>query len=260
MTLLPEGVGALAALLVIAASFIGAFVTAAFGLGGGLFLLAVMGAAFPALSIVPVHGVAQLGANASRFGFLARHAVWPSIAWFATGAVIGAALGARLYVAVPPWILKLAIAGFILIALFAPKLRGFNPSPAVFGGAGAVSSVLTMFVGATGPFVAGVLTTSAYNRLQLVSTHAAMMAAQHGLKTLAFGALGFAFAEWAFIITGIVLAGFAGSWLGARRLAKTTEGQFQQIFKMILTGLALYLMVSGILDALAIPRGQAEAG
>ena len=60
------------------------------------------------------------------------------------------------------------------------------------GIAGAVSSFLTMFFGATGPFIAAFVKTQDLDRLGHTATHAALMTIQHALKTVAFGFLGFA--------------------------------------------------------------------
>ena len=39
------------------------------------------------------HGVAQLGANFSRFTLQQRHVLWPIILWFALGSALGAFVG-----------------------------------------------------------------------------------------------------------------------------------------------------------------------
>ena len=86
---LPEGLSGLAAGLIVLASFFTSLMTAAFGLGGGIALLAIMGILLPPSAIVPVHGVAQLGANASRFLMLRGHTQWTIIQWFPIGCVLG---------------------------------------------------------------------------------------------------------------------------------------------------------------------------
>ena len=92
-SLVPEGVAPVLAAAVIFASFFTSALTASFGLGGGLALLAVMSATLPAAAVIPVHGVAQLGANFSRFTLQQRHVLWPIILWFALGSALGAFVG-----------------------------------------------------------------------------------------------------------------------------------------------------------------------
>ncbi|GAB4523538.1 MAG: hypothetical protein Kow00133_11530 [Amphiplicatus sp.] len=240
--LAPEGVTPLAALLVVAASFFTAALTAAFGLGGGLALLAVMGALFPPAAVVPVHGAAQLGANLSRFALQRRDVVWPIVLWFALGGVLGAALGGRIYVALPDEALRAAVGLFILLTVWGPKPKTFEPGARTFFLTGAVGAFLTMFFGATGPIAATMLSATRLDRLKTVATHAACMVAQHGLKTLAFGAIGFAFGEWALLIAAILTAGFLGSWAGVRFLRAMPEARFRTGFRLMLTFFGFYLL------------------
>ena len=246
--LLPEGLPAWAALSVIFASFFTAALTAAFGLGGGLALLALMSALLPPLAVIPVHGVAQMGANASRLFLQRKDVVWSIVLWFAGGSVIGAALGGRIAVELPVWALRGGVALFILFTVWGPRPQSLRPGPRTFFATGAVGSFLSMFFGATGPIAATMLSTTKLGRLNIVATHAACMTAQHGLKSLAFGALGFAFAEWTFVIMGILLAGFAGAAAGTRFLRNMGEGDFSRGFKFVLTAIAIYLLTVAVLD------------
>ena len=54
-----------AALLVVASFFTSAL-TAAFGVGGGIAMLALMGLFIPVAAVIPVHGAVQLGSNSGR--------------------------------------------------------------------------------------------------------------------------------------------------------------------------------------------------
>ncbi|MBI1364528.1 MAG: TSUP family transporter [Alphaproteobacteria bacterium] len=246
----PEGVSLAAAALVVAASFFTAALTAAFGLGGGLGLLAVMSALFPAAAVIPIHGAAQLGANSSRLFLQRRTVVWPIVFWFALGGIVGAAIGARLYVALPEAALKAGVGAFVLYAVWGPKPKGFAPGRKSFAATGAVAAFLTMFFGATGPITASMLGTTKLDRLQIVSTHAACMVIQHAMKTLAFGALGFAFAAWVPLILAILAAGFLGSWLGTRLLRAMPDNRFRAGFRAVLTFFGLYLILTAALSAL----------
>ena len=56
-----------------AASFVTSFITAAFGIGGGGVLLALLASVLPPAALIPVHGLVQLGSNAGRAAIMARH-------------------------------------------------------------------------------------------------------------------------------------------------------------------------------------------
>ena len=50
----------LQALLLLVSSFLGSLMTAALGVGGGSFLIAVMATVMPPLALVPLHGIGPL--------------------------------------------------------------------------------------------------------------------------------------------------------------------------------------------------------
>ena len=54
----------------IGVSFFTSLVTAVMGVGGGVMLMIFMLMFYPPLTVIPVHGVVQLGSNASRAFFL----------------------------------------------------------------------------------------------------------------------------------------------------------------------------------------------
>ncbi len=245
---LPDGLPLWAAMTAIVASFFTAALTAAFGLGGGLALLAVMSAVFPAPAVVPVHGAAQLGANAGRFFLQRKDVVWPIVLWFAAGGVIGAGAGGRIAVEMPVWALRAGVGAFILYTVWGPRPKSFSPGVKTFFLTGAAGSFLTMFFGATGPIAATMLSATRLGRLNLAATHAACMVAQHGLKIAAFGLLGFAYGEWALVIAAILISGFAGTALGTGLLRRMPEATFSRGFKFLLTAIAIYLFAAAAAD------------
>lgn len=244
---LPDGVPLWAALLVIAAAFLSAALTAAFGLGGGLALLAVMSAVLPAPAIIPIHGVAQLGSNFGRTLLQLRHAVLPIAFWFTAGGVIGALAGGRVAVEMPVWALRVGVGLFILYSVWGPRPKNFSPGIRTFFLTGIIASFLTMFFGATGPIAATMLGATKLDRLALTATHAVCMTAQHAMKILVFGALGFSYGPWFWLVLAILAFGFAGTFLGTRLLNRMPEAQFQKGFKYILTAIAAYLLAAALL-------------
>jgi len=92
--LLPAGLGAGTAALLVAASFFTSALTAGLGIGGGVALLSVMGYVLPVAALIPVHGVVQLGSNAGRALVQRAHIGWAVILPFLAGSAAGAAAGA----------------------------------------------------------------------------------------------------------------------------------------------------------------------
>ena len=248
---MPE-VGAVAIAISITVSFVGSFVTAAFGIGGGILTLATLGSVLPANAVIPIHGAVQVGSNAGRLVLMFKYFCLRSLGPFAVGALIGAVIGGNVVVTLDPATLQITLGLFILWTVF------FNP-PALLARSGAavggVSSFLTMFVGGTGPFVITFIKSLGLDRLGLVATHAGLMTIQHSLKTLIFAILGFAFAAWWPLIGAMIIAGFIGTLLGKKLLLKSDEQSFRTILNMILVALALRLIVVGSAPTLTSALG-----
>lgn len=243
--LVPPDLSAGFALLLVAASFATSALTAGLGIGGGVALLALMAYGMPVAALIPVHGVVQLGSNLGRFAVQRRHVHWRTLGAFALGSALGAGLGGRFVVGLPEAWLGLMLGAFVLVMTWVkvPKLAA--ASPLVLAVGGAAGSFLTMFFGATGPFVAAVLGAAFPERMTLVATHAAAMVVQHGLKILVFGLLGFAFAPYVPLLAAMIATGFLGTLAGTALLRRVPEARFRIAFRAVLTVLALDLMRRG---------------
>ena len=244
-TLLPEAVGPLTAAGLMVISFLGSLITAAFGIGGGVVVIAVLASLLPPAALIPVHGFVQLGSNTGRAVIMRAHADWPTFAVFLVGALAGVVIGGLVVIDLPPAWIQIGVGAFILWTIFF-KPPGFLRHSAWL--AGAVSSILTMFFGATGPFVAAYLKTRGYERMAQVATQAVCMTAQHLLKVVAFAVLGFAFAPYMPLIIGMIAFGFIGTIVGKKILMKIDEARFKLALNGILILLSLRLVWAGVSD------------
>ena len=222
--------------------------TAAAGIGGGTLMLAVLAQVLPVKAIIPVHGLVQLGSNTGRALIMLAHVHWGLFCWFALGSIIGALVGGQLVISLPIKILQLLLGGFILFTTWGPRfVTQRSDKPTLIVG-GLVSTFLTMFVGATGPFVIAVLRAFRLSREALVANGAAFLVLQHALKVLVFGLLGFAFHSYMPLIILMVASGFVGTLIGRRVLLKIDEAVFQEILNVVLTALALRLVIVALLS------------
>ena len=205
--------------------------------------MAVMAVIVPGAAIIPVHGAVQIGSNAGRTAIMLSHVQWTIFGPFLAGSLVGAALGGLAVVQLPVGGLKLALGCFILWTAWGPPLglRGRGVSVVT----GTVSSFLTMFVGATGSFISAMVKTFRFGRMEHVATHSACMVAQHVVKVLVFGILGFQFAPYAGLIVAMIASGFLGTVLGKRVLLRSDDIKFHRILSVILTLLALKLIYDG---------------
>ena len=246
---LPEGLGVAPAILLVVASFFTSALTAAFGIGGGIAMLALMGLFVPVAALIPVHGAVQLGSNTGRAWHQRANVRFDIAIPFVIGSVIGAIVGAFVVVQLPDAVLKLVL-GVFIVAVTWTKIPGVDR----LGRAGlavgsAILAVLSMFVGATGPLLAAFFgQIFAGDRKALVATHAAGMTVQHFLKVVVFGLAGFAFAAWLPLMAVMIASGYLGTVYGTRFLERIPEESFKFWFKVGLTVLALDLARRGLMD------------
>lgn len=242
LTLLPPDLSLAATLGLLGASFGASFITAAFGIGGGALMLAILASILPPAVLIPIHGVVQVGSNLGRALIMLRHVDWPVVPAFVGGSIIGVALGGSIAVSIPAQAVQVGVGLFIIWSVFSTPPAIFRKWSALTG---AFSSFLTMFFGATGPFIASYVKTLQLGREAHVATHATLMTIQHILKTIAFGFLGFAFGPWLPFVVAMIVFGFAGTIMGRQILTKITDNRFFYILNGILLLLAARLIWTG---------------
>jgi uncharacterized membrane protein YfcA len=213
------------------------------GMGGGVLLLAMMPGLLPTSAILPLHAATQLASNLSRAAFDWRFVDLALIPAFALGALAGAWLGGELYRGMDLSWLPVVIGVFILVITWfeLPAVAGAGqPALALLG---FYQTGLGMVAGATGPLGSAVLMRRKRERDWLVVNTAVYMSVNHGLRVLAYFALGFSFVPWWPLLGGMVVAGIAGSWLGTRLRKHLPQRNFQRWFKLLVTVLALRMIL-----------------
>ncbi|WP_416884830.1 sulfite exporter TauE/SafE family protein [Marinospirillum sp.] len=232
----------LQAILIFAAALT-SILTASFGVGGGVLLLAILALILPPAAIIPVHGMVQLGSNANRALMTWRHLDFKMLLIFAPGAVLGAWIASLFLVQLPLAALQLIIAGFILFLCWGPAIPSIG-----LGRLGTLitaisTSFLSMFAGATGPLVMAFIKQQQQGeRFRTVANFAAAMSLQHLPKAVVFGGAGFLFQQWIGLILLMIAAGAIGTWLGLKILGRMTDQRFARIIHWILTLLAMRLL------------------
>jgi len=161
---------------------------------------------------------------------------------FVLGSLAGVALSGSLVVQLPPSALQTGVGLFILWSVMATPPAFMRRSAAIAGG---ISSFLTMFFGGTGTFVVAYVKTLNFPLMTLVATHALLITFQHGLKTVAFGFLGFALGEWLPLIAAMMASGFLGIVVGRHVLMRIDEKWFRVVLNGILVVLSLRLIWAG---------------
>lgn len=206
-------------------------------------MLAAMASLLPPAAVIPVHAVVQLGSNAGRAAVMRQWIDKPRLLPFLLGSLVGIAIGGSVAVNLPGEVLRLVLGLFILQSLWLPLAVMATIRSRGLALGGAIASFLTMLVGATGPYVQAILRPLGLGKEGLIATHAAAMTAQHGLKIVAFGLLGFAFAPWLPLVLVMIAAGLLGTLVGRNFLGRLSEHRFDRLIQTVLTVVALDLVL-----------------
>lgn len=248
--------------LLCAAAFATAVLSAVVGMAGGITLLAAMLLWLPPLVVIPLHGVIQLASNGSRTWFQRRHARFDILWRYALLLLPGGLAGLAVARSLPEEGLRAAIAGFVLLATWAPVARArWRASRRAGGGGaggtaqlwrrflplGAAAGFLNVTIGAVGPLIAPFFLNLGLRRQALVGTKAACQTLGHLVKLVIFGGAGFAFHEHLPLLVGACLCVLAGTWLGSRLLERASESLFIALYRGVLTLIALRLAGSALL-------------
>ena len=242
-------VGPLAFFGLAAASFLAAFIGILTGAAGGVVLLGLMAMVLPPLAVIPVHTVVMLGSGVTRSLLMWRHVMRGTLIPFIIGGAIGAAAGAKVFIALPTAWLQVILGSFILLVTWVPHLGRFGAVRSRFAVLGFAATFLGVFVSATGTLVAPIVASSTTDRHVHVATMGALMMFAHILKLIAFGFIGFAIARFVPLMVAMIAAGAVGNWLGEIALLRMPERRFRLLLQIVLTGLALRLLWGGARSA-----------
>ncbi len=214
---------------------------ASVGTTGGV-TFAAMATVLPPTAVVPIHGLVEGTSSFVRWLMLREFVDLKFVFAFVAGSVIGFALGWPLIGVFSAGALQLVLGLFILTIAFAPVGRLRLPAALT----GAVTSCLTMIVGATGPLVAAILTHHLSDQRRLIATQALATAYQHTFKACLFGIWGFSFTPYLKLIAVLILAIVIGTWVGKRLLLQVPQQILRRLLKVTVTILGLRLVYMGI--------------
>ena len=112
---------------------------------------------------------------------------------------------------------------------------------------GVVTGFLSIFVGATGPFLAPFFLREDLKKEEIIATKAVCQAATHLMKLPAFLSLGFDYQPHLPLLGGLILAVVIGTSVGRMLLGKISQQSFLRLFELVLALIALYLIASPFL-------------
>ena len=227
-------------------SFLASFVNAAFATGGAYLLLAATSSVLPLTAAIPLLSAFALGSQFARCAWFWPHIHWPIVASCSLGSVIGVAIGARVFVALPEALISLLLGVLLLLMIWAPRPRWRLPLRHPFFLVGVLHSFTATLFG-VGAFLQPAILHTSLLKLQITVTLAACLLTMEIFKLAGYIAYGFDYLDYLPHIVLATLAGLAGTWLGARVAHRISERAFRLVFRGLITLIALRLLVRAAL-------------
>ena len=235
-------------IILVAVAFLVAIWNTTVGPSGAL-TFATMATVLPPAAVIPIHAVTEAASSAIRLLALRRFVDWSVVLPFVIGGLVGFGIGMPLLavmVSSEDWLL-IILGIFILMVTWMP-ITGFGrkqgPMVTTYG---AVSSFLTLFVGATGALVSATVGRCHHDHRRVIGTSSGCMLYQHALKIPIFGFLGFSFGAYAPLMLSLIAATVIGTTIGKRLLIAIPSDIIRPIFKGVITILALNLLWRGFI-------------
>ncbi len=228
--------------------FVGGLASTMVGTSGG-FTFAAMASVLPVSVVVPVHATVEAVASIMRCFLLRNYVQWRYFFMFVTFGCFGVLLAILFIGKIPDTILKLVLGCFILSVTWMPlgRILGRTAHTSARIG-GLVTSFLTVFIGATGPLVAALLSKRYSNHPEVIATHAACMSAQHAAKIVIFVSIGSALWTFAYEIAGMILMTTLGTWLGRFIIISAYKTLMMQALKAAVTLLGIHLVGQSLVE------------
>jgi uncharacterized membrane protein YfcA len=239
--------------LIILLAFATALVSGVFGMAGGLVLMGALGFLMSVPEAMTLHGLIQAASNGSRAAFLVRHVQWRILGLYVAGSlVVGAALAGVAYA--PSKAALYLLLGAVPLVTWLPKERlhldASRPLQAIL--CGGLVTGLNVVAGVAGPLLDVFFVRSALGRHEVVATKAATQVVAHAVKIAFYGvALLGAAPDAARAVGGWFLLAlpftFAGTWAGARLLARFSDEGFRRWTRRIVTVIGALYLVRGVM-------------
>jgi len=243
-------------IILVIAAFLTSFLSAVIGMGGGITLLGIMAIIIPTgYLVVAYHGIIQLVSNITRTTVYRQHIDKPIIKRFFIGLLPGLLLSAAMIYGATTYFntlsaadlkidfLKPAIGVYIIWFLYLKKKKKAI-SKESYKWMGVVAGIATVFIGAMGPLIAPLFINDKLKKESIIATKAACQAAGHlGKIPIFFLFFNVSYLDDWSVLLPLIIAVYIGTKIGKLMLGKLPEALFQNLFKAVLTLIAIQLIV-----------------
>ena len=114
---------------------------------------------------------------------------------------------------------------------------------------GLTAGFISVFVGATGPFIAPFFLRDDLEKEEVIGTKAMCQSVTHVLKIPAFLSLGFGYGDHLELLAVLVAVVIAGTLIGKKLLSKLSSETFVRLFEIVLASIGVYLIAQPLLAA-----------
>ncbi|MFC4724741.1 TSUP family transporter [Glycocaulis abyssi] len=226
-----------------------AFLSAVFGMAGGLILMGVLAAILPVPAAMVMHGAVQSVSNGWRAVLLRRYILWKSIGWYMAGSAAVALILLSFTLILPrPWLF--IVLGLVPLIVWLPKsvfaLDATKPGQGIACGVSVTG--LNVIAGVSGPLLDTFYQNVEADRRSIVATKAATQVAAHGVKIAYYIAPALAAGEGGsfWLIAVAIPLSVIGTTLGAKVLDRMSEDVFRRWTKRLVTLIGAYYFVQGV--------------
>ena len=237
-----------------------ALVSGMTGLAGGVLLLSYLSLTFPIEVVIPIHALVQVLANLSRVILLRSQINWEIWKAFNLFTIPAGLLGAYGVSFLPQQLIKSAVGVVVIFAaLYTAKKTYFGHRSIAESSQkkrrgqrryvvlGAISSLLGMVVGATGPLIAPFFMMDGLKRERFIATKSACQLTVQVIKTVIFAQiLNFSYTDYSVELSLIVLGVFFGTWVAKKMLAKVRGSWLEMIITIMLLVIGSRLLIGGL--------------
>lgn len=221
------------------------------GMGGGVIFVGILASMVEVDLVIPLHSALMVIGNASRIFLFLKHVKWRIVAFYAGGLVPGSAAGIYIFSLLPKDLIKLMIGLFILAAILTPmKKAETSEAEKIFVLVGLLSGFFGIFFGATGPITAPFYMRQGIIKENFIATKAACQVLDHLVKIVLFGFIGINVLIYWHVIVLLGAAIVVGTLIGRRLVKLMSERAFVIIFKIVLIGLAVQIIVQTLFKML----------
>ena len=233
--------------IIVVGSFVASVFNAAFSVGGAMIVLAITSTVLPVQAIVPIHSGLLIGSTSTRIVFFWDFIDWKLVRSFLAGSIVGAFLGARIYIELPDAIIATAISVVMLVAIWLPKVtwRPRLRHPWVI--VGFIHSLFsTLF--AYGALMHAVILHTDLERRQIVGTLGGCLAGMSVFKIAGYAFYGFDYSPYYIVIAAAIAVSLVGTAVGKLIVDRLSETVFRMIYRVLITVTALRLLYIGLLE------------